>query len=451
MDHNQCPTESLRLREAGPEDGHINANGSQRPLLSLQNVHHRKRGVMHHEPADVSPRAVRARRHDQEADPATKRTAPWAISRRCSYVEQNVANMQMQPWLTRVDSWGETSLGETHQDASTLRVRAQHMPADREQVGPLLGGAPLPTPVRNQRSMGIQTNRDSIIANAREHKEEISDASGDEQSTLTHRGRRALGDVSSRVNSDRRAIMGNRQCTDNITKGSVLRELSYPTQASFEMSSLSQDLLQNCKATAFHSASQGQMALGLALQAAVKDEFGHLDAAWGLVEGAKGQKDKLAQALKKIAHGVQKACMLKSLAPKFGQAISAAPAASSEERCAQLENQIAAADERIAAYKEALQRPAQPQGSGAPTVLADLSDRLAAIDSASGGINVPGMAAFEQKVDQCIQGLVVANTCSQHLFQQCQDEYKSLQERNREFCPRAGGSQEPLKILSAIQ
>jgi len=245
------------------------------------------------------------------------------------------------------------------------------------------------------------------------------------------------------MNSERSALTGKSQLTDNMsclnTGRSVLRELSYPTQAGCEISALSQDLLQKAKATAFDSASQGRMALGLALQAAVKDEFDHLDASWGLTEGGNDHANKLAQALKKIATRVQKVCMLKSLASGVGQALPTAPAASSKDRCAQLESEIAAADQRIAAYKEALERPSQSQDSGAHIVLADLSDRLSAIHSAPDGIDVPGMDAFEEKVDQCIQGLAVANACSRNLFQQCQDEYKSLQERNREFCPRAGG------------
>jgi len=139
--------------------------------------------------------------------------------------------------------------------------------------------------------------------------------------------------------------------------------------------------------------------------------------------------------------------MLKTCAAGMGQAIPAAPATNPEDRRAQLETELAAADQRIAAYKEALQRPSQPQDSGAHRVLADLSDRLSAIHSAPDGIDVPGMAELEEKVDQCIQGLVVNRAGPLRLLEQCKDEYKSLQERNREFCPRAGGgSQESPQV-----
>jgi len=177
----------------------------------------------------------------------------------------------------------------------------------------------------------------------------------------------------------------------------------------------------------------------------VKDEFEHLDCAWGITEGGTTAQDKVAHALKKIATKVEKAYMLKALAPSADQAshqVGSAPASSPEERCAQLEAEIAAADLRIARYKEALQRPSHVKDSDSHKVLADLSDRLSAIHCGPDGVTVPGMAEFEEKVDQCIQGMAVANACSRQLFQQVEEEHKSLQDRNREFCPQTGGSQE---------
>lgn len=470
----KCPTQSFlarpELRGAGHEENrhiHVHDDGAQRPHFGDENGPRGKRGAANHEPVAGSPRAVRARHQEQG-----KRDAPWAIARRCAFVERrNPAAMQMQYGRNRQDSWDETAIepgvfpsvgsaiepahgnwprgGYVHGsevDENMMAPRDRYQDAGTQHMQ--LGGAPIPTPVRNQRTMGVQTNRESI---SRHHRANGgSDASDDEEEETLVAGRRPFGDASAMMNSERSVMTGKTDNMSVLNSGrTVLKELRYPTNEQIQISAMSRDLLQKARATAFDSPSQGQMALGLALSLAVKDEFDRLDGYWGLTEGGSKPEEKIAQSLKKIVTRVEKKCTLKSLAPSVAQAypeMSLAPATNPEERCAQLEAEIAAADRRIAGYKEALQRPSPPQEADSHKVLADLSDRLSAMHCDPDGVAVPGMAEFEDKVDQCIQGVVVANACYRQLFSQCQDEHKTLQEQNRDFCPQASGSQESSQV-----
>lgn len=445
-----CPTQSLlarpELHGGRPEDRRMHGNGTQRPFHDQENQPRGKRGAANTEPAAGSPRAVRARRQEQEQGYARQGPAPWAIARRCSFVERrNPGNMQMRYGhpRPRQDSWDETPVKRGLFPSVGSAIEPGGYASEFDSRYHATGGAPVPTPVRNhgnQRTMGVQANRDSIM---RQTRENYSGSDDDVQADtiLDHTrlvGRRPFQDVG---NADRSAMRGK----DDKTGQNILRELRYPSRDDLQMSAISRDLLATATATAFESPAKGRATLGLALRLAVKDEFAHLDCAWGITEGGTTTQDRVAFALKKIATKVEKAYMLKALAPSADQAshqVGSAPASSPEERCAQLEAEIAAADLRIARYKEALQRPTHVQDSDSHKVLADLSDRLSAIHCGPDGVTVPGMAEFEEKVDQCIQGMAVANACSRQLFQQVEEEHKSLQDRNREFCPQTGGSQE---------
>jgi len=255
------------------------------------------------------------------------------------------------------------------------------------------------------------------------------------------------------LNSERSDKTGKSAYTgmDNMsvlnTARSVLRDMEYPKQTHFHMSATTEEMLMKAVPKALSSTMAGNVALSQALACAMNDEFVDLDRYWDLGgAGAATVEERVANALKKFATRAQKKVMQKTLSATKATGNPLATSAPEDtdlavgERCAQMEAEIAAADQRIASLKDALQRPAQAQ-EGKLQVLADLSSRLSALQSIDEDAPVPGLAEIASNVEQAIQGLVATNAASRQLYQQCQEEHELLQERNRrEFCPPASSS-----------
>lgn len=302
----------------------------------------------------------------------------------------------------------------------------------QDQTRLMSRGGPIATPARNQRSAGVQTNRHSIMRHHRENGG-CPDVSDDEQSTLQVPGRRALQDATSMMNSKR-----GTENTSLFSEGRLaLKEMSYPSHGhGLEFPAASRNALQPVKAAAFNSTCEAHTALTQVVKVAIEDEFQRINAAWGTTaKGGSRAEDRVAYALRKIAGRVEKAHTAKMM-PFSGEQASASDP---EARCAQLEREHAEADRRIATLKQVLEQPSQPRD--VHSTLADLSDRLSAMTIAP---EVPRMAEFEEKVDEAISGIVVANTCARHLYQQLQEEKKALQEGNLHYVPAAASAQVPI-------
>jgi len=303
-----------------------------------------------------------------------------------------------------------------------------------------------------QRSMSTQTNRESIL---RHYKKNGGGSDGEESPRQENRN--VLQENQTVLNSETSNKTGKSAHTgmDNMsvlsTARGVLRELQYPKQKRFRMSAATQEALKKAAPNAFSSTRAGNVVLSQALAFAMNDEFEDLARHWDLSgSGVAKVEDRVAAHLKKFATRAQKNVLQTAMnAAKDTGNPSAAPEETDlavGERCALMEAELIAADQRIASLKDALQRPAQAQASGKLQVLADLSHRLSALQSIDEDAPVPGVAEIASDMEQAIQGIFATNAASRQMYQQCQEELELEQERNREFCPPASSSHQALDI-----
>jgi hypothetical protein len=423
---------------------------------------HGKRGAMNHEPVAGSPRAVRARLQDQAAQqenhlqivPANN--CPFAISRRCSYVEQRrpAANTAKTNIGAIQDSWEPSSIqpgafssvgsgfemaGHGRSNAQSLQADGHmrsdplHAPRDHYAAKP----APIPTPVR---SMATQTNRESMMRHHRENggSPYVSDGEGSP---------RADRENQNAPYSERSGMTGKSAMMDNMsilnTARSVLRDLEYPRKKKFQMSALTQDVVKSISSKPLSTAPDVNLAWGQALTCATNDEFQDLDRNWGCGRGGKNAvEDKVAAVLKKLAKRAEKACMAHLLKADNVDGMAEAPVHEDTdidvgERCVHMEAQLAAIKQRTAGLKEALQRPSQPREGDQLHVLRNLPAQLEALQSGHEGVEDAAMSAIADTVEQSIQGLVAANAACRQCYQQLLDEHEALQKDNQGFCPPA--------------
>lgn len=440
-----------------------------------------KRGAMNHEPVTGSPRAVRARLRDQATH---EQNAPFAVARRCSFVERRPAltahaqmNLAARAGMDRnaQDSWDPSAIehGTFGSVGSAIEVaegRSQHATQGHARGGgrgypqaqanmhhqpqnaprghrhkelrngPEARAAPLPTPVR---SMAVQTNRESIM---RHHKRnggspESSDGDGEDSPPRRPRGQ----ENNDALNSDRSHMTGKSAFTgiDNMsvlnTARNVMKDLKYPAQDKrTRITAVSEGVMTKAIS---RSDGKGKAALAEALACAMNDEFDYLDHQWGIASGSESVEGRVACVLKKIATRAEKECTLKSLAsgkvPRSSTgSLIEGENVSTQDLCAEAEAKIAAKDREIAYLREALQKPVQLQESGPHNVLADLATRLSAPQSGLTAALFP--AEIADNVDKSLQGLVAVEASCRQMFQQAQEEQQFQQERNREFCPPAG-------------
>lgn len=137
---------------------------------------------------------------------------------------------------------------------------------------------------------------------------------------------------------------------------------------------------------------------------------------------------------KRVATRAAKKCMTKALAadeaPDAGE-----PSLPLQQRCDEVDAQIAAADRRLASLHEDLRRPAPLRDLEPLHVLGDLCDRL----SADGGevVAVPEAAGFEESVDKCVGGFLAASASCQRLLSRLRELQRVEQERNSELSSAA--------------
>lgn len=441
--------------------GDRGGDGGRRPQQDRDTVPCGKRVAGTHDPAAGSPRAVRARLRDQASQKLLSGNAPFAVSRRCSFVERrNVpqASTQLQLSNTCADSWTPSCIepgafgsvgsaievAEAHETPNAprehynataqrrqLQVHSRELGESRSQRA-----GPVPTPVR---SMAVQTNRDSIVRHHNENFGTPPSSDGEESPRVQRITRNALQDRASALNCERGT--GNDNKSGLNTARSTLKELKYPAKRQFRISATSGEVMEK---SVSHSEGKSKAALVKALTCAMNDECEDLDRAWGIASGgAKSVEDRVATCLKKIAKRAEKACTLNLLAAAKVTGIPsarAAPAgtdAAARARCAELEAEIAQTDRRVADLREALQRPLQPQDSEPNEFLAGLSTRLNDVQRSHEDVPTLGVIEITSNVDKSIQGLVAAEASCRQMLQQCQEEQQAVREHNRGFCPAA--------------
>jgi len=281
---------------------------------------------------------------------------------------------------------------------------------------------------------GVQTNRDSIM---RHHEQNGgTPPSSDDENSPRPQARSILQDRMSALNSERTVGKDNNSVNRNILKG-----LKYPTKDTFHPSANTQDLMRKVM-----SDDTGKSAVAEVLNCAMNDEFVDLDRAWRIgtrdtrQDEGKKVEDRVAACLKRLAKRAEKACAFNSLAGAKAPRPSAASSVPEDADAAarEIEAKIAESEQRIARYREELQRPARTQDSEAHHVFADLSDRLSAAQSGPEMATfVAGMDEIASDVGESLQGLAAVEVCCRHMWQQYQDEQQALQDRNSEFCPPA--------------
>jgi len=162
--------------------------------------------------------------------------------------------------------------------------------------------APVPTPVRANREMAVQTNRESILRHDMENRRDL--ASSDEEENPRRQRPAALGDVTSAarsaMNSQRSGMTGKSAYTgmDALSAGNILKDMQYPSQATFQISATSREVIDKA---VNRWDGNGKVAVAEALTCAVNDEIEELEHAWGIGAGSFGAKtveDRVATCLK---------------------------------------------------------------------------------------------------------------------------------------------------------
>lgn len=380
-----------------------------------------KRGPIIHESTAASPRMVRARLQDQVAPTGV---CYFAATRRCSFVERRAPrsdNDQLQ------DSWDPSciepgafaSVGSgTEGTASSVNAPC----GDRRRQDLVM---PVATPVRAMVSMGVQTNRQSILAHHRRNcgggdatssdseRDDVAEDAPREAAAGQHK-QSAPHPATDEARSARSALTGKMSSLN--TGRSVLRDLQFPKPSTYAASDATTQELRKAATKARASKLAGHAAIALTLSRAVLDTCADLDRSWGVGrpggENRSERIDKLANILKKVAKKAEKTCVTKALlqskVSKPATMTDEHTSAFLEEQCALLEAQIAASDQRAARLREALHGPDSAMTLGLPDphkAVADLLTRLPRNIDSEEVPDAAQMPEIEGNVEDVMQGL----------------------------------------------
>lgn len=310
-----------------------------------------------------------------------------------------------------------------------------------------------------QREIAVQTNRESILRHHRENcddrsvlseegaggddaRRDISDAL--EAATCGQRlasmhgapGERQAHDEPPAVLSVGSGISGttghsaftgrdNMSCL-NTGRSVVLQDLAYPRASKFSLSAISEQVLTKAASKAAATPSACRRMMGEALDCSLMDEITNLDSAWGIADGSSGRVDRVATYLKKVARKAVNTCINKS--HKVEQLPGGEePASLLQQRCDELQKQLADSDRRSESLKQLLRSPAPALQQ--LTVLSELCGRLGRSDDSS----VIDTADFEAAADAEMQGLLGANAACLKMNSQYLELLEAERKRNSEF------------------
>lgn len=459
MPHQDAAPGPLSLQP--PALGEVRDGRQRHPFET--NAPRGKRGPTNPEAVAGSPRAVRPRHESGHA--VAPMAGPFAISRQCNFAERrqrqegtHPVQPQQAPHPQRPqppasmhqqeDSWAQSTIDPVRSAVrGDLRSQGawpqsgsenEHHRIDFNMQGTGYSGYMsqadhgMLMSDRSKRTEGTQTNRESMMR----HTQRLAADSSEDEENRPPRGH-------SNKNQRERSSSKERKAFDGLQKGQgalAFSQLKYP-KTSPDITAQSRRVLARAANKAKSSPEDAKNALAQALVCAAKDEFYEMERIWKLGSGeANSVELRVATCLKKLWRRVEESCDLKALAEAGERADTAheGEEQSVQEQIEELQRQIAASDERISCYKEALARPEGSQDTHKVLALADLSDRINAIHWPN-DFEVPGMTEFNQKVDQVIQGMAVTGTACKQLYHQHQDELRRLRDINRDLCPGAAG------------
>lgn len=196
---------------------------------------------------------------------------------------------------------------------------------------------------------------------------------------------------------------------------------------------------------------QGRVTLAQAMSAAVAEEVAELERAWrldgGSIDCEMRAEKVVAQCLRKIAKRSEKACVMEALKPAAGEAMAAlgsAPPEGGSPAQHDLEAELIAAEERIAALKRIEGELAK--ANEAEVMCKDVQELVEKLSSnrilAGSGPGVPPLGELEAgeaagRLEQCLQRVAVADLWVHHTVAKLEDYDRDCAERERAAAGKA--------------